>query len=613
MKKSKKVLSAILIAATIFSVTACGSSTSTTTAPLKFNEGSYTSVGQGKGGDVSVTTVFSKDAIVSVTVGDNKETPEISKPAKERIPADIVKNQSLAVDTVTGATLTSNAILAAVADAVTKAGGDVNALKNRKIAKANVPDEELTTDVVVIGGGLSGTSAAVTALTGGAKVVILEATNAVGGAGAVAGGTTFSVGSKVQKSTKDNQTMTKETLDYLMNYIHDRGNYQIVKNFLTQSGSAIDMMVDSGFVFSPNGEIQRMLPNTEKRFDATYKKIAELGGKLLLETSGESLIKGDNGAIVGVVAKKANGGKLTIHAKSVVIATGGFGGNKEMMAKYIPAYTPLVENTGMSYDGKGFEMAWNIGAAKGAFGIQSHNHTMPLIAQKDGIDTVNATSDLSIVANAPLLWLNQNGARFFNEDIMYDPSLSGNVVYSQGKAFVVFDQATLDSFAQKGTVVKPWRGAKDQPLTKLVAQIDQGIKSGYAYKGETLADLAKAAGMTPATTQQNVTSYNTMVKNKVDTDFGKSTANLMYTIEKGPFYAVEIRSRYLTTLGGLSMSKDFEVLNDKFATIPGLFASGVDAAEWMGTSYPNINGVTLGWAVTSGHIAGDNAAAYVKK
>jgi fumarate reductase flavoprotein subunit len=258
-----------------------------------------------------------------------------------------------------------------------------------------------------------------------------------------------------------------------------------------------------------------------------------------------------DGSISGVKAVRKDGSIVTVNCKSAVIATGGASASEEIMLKYFPNYTPYAENCGASTtDGEGLTMAWSIGAEKGDFGVHAHNHTMPLLAKYTGIDTVLATDALSCLANVPLLWLNRMGRRFNNEATAYSPTPGGNAVFGGKQCFVILDQTTVDFMAKNGTPLKPWRGKKDEPMPDLPAQLQTGIGVGYVRKGDTIEALASNCGMDPAIVAEEVTRYNTMVENGVDTDYGKIADALKFTVSDGPFYAVEIRPRILGSFGG---------------------------------------------------------------
>ncbi|MFR2846669.1 MAG: FAD-dependent oxidoreductase [Hungatella hathewayi] len=204
MKKSmKKIIAAALTAAMMVSMAGCSKKadtamTETTTAAQTETEsqgealytpGTYTSEQQGNGGLIPVTVEFSETEILSVTIGENKETAGLADPALTRIPEEIVAGQTLNVDAVSGATITSEAVLAAVADCVAQAGGDVEALKGKEAAaKTAGEDIEKTADVVVIGGGGAGLAAAVSASANGTSVILIEKGSALGGNTLRAGG-----------------------------------------------------------------------------------------------------------------------------------------------------------------------------------------------------------------------------------------------------------------------------------------------------------------------------------------------------------------------------------------------------------------------------------------
>lgn len=627
MKKFLALLLSVMLIASSF----VGCSSSTSTAPTQQNTaaeangassaykaGTYTASSQGNNGPVKVEVVFTEKSIESVKVTEHSETSGISDAAIERIPTQIVESQSLNIDTVSGATNSSKAILNAVADAVGQAGGDVEALKIKAVETSKGKDEEKTVDILVVGGGTSGTTAALAAAEAGAKVLVIEANATPGGAGAMTGATTYAPGSSLDSETKEQASARiQKDLDFLMDYTHYNANMVLLRNYLNNTGRAVDMLMEEGLLFTSknNDHIVKYTTRGTQQFIDIYKTMAQkYDVELMTETHGDALLTDDKGNITGATATKADGGTLTINAKKVILATGGFGGNKELIKELVPNYVEDATNEGMYADGSGHEMAWAIGAEKSSAGIQVHNNSLPQIALDAGVSTRsgNDIDDIYSLANTPLLWVNSDGMRFANEDIMYSATLSGNVIYKEGTVFVVFDQDTADKAIKEGVGLKAWRGDAAVPLDELAAQIEEGIKTGYVFKGDTLADLAQSTGMTVDTLETTVARYNELVKDKNDKDYGKDPQYLAYTVENGPYYAVQLAPRYLGTFGGLTINNDYQVLNKEGHIIDGLYTVGFNAESWMGSTYVDFSGITMSFALTSGMLAGEHAAASLK-
>jgi fumarate reductase flavoprotein subunit len=295
------------------------------------------------------------------------------------------------------------------------------------------------------------------------------------------------------------------------------------------------------------------------------------------------------------------------------MCTGGASANPAMMQQYFPNYTEYGENCGISTtDGKGLQMCWDVGAAKGLFGLHAHNHTMPLSAKYAGVDTVLGLDDISTMGNVPLLWLNLEGERIGKETWAWSPTPGGNIVAYGKRLFNVFDQATVDHCVQNGSPVRAWRGKRDQPLPDLQQQLAAGTALGYVFKGNTIAELSAKIGWNPDVAAEQIARYNQIVENQLDTDHYKEVEALVFKVETAPFYAIEIRPRYLGTFGGLIVSKDYEVLKENDHPIPGLYAAGDNASGWYGRLYPNIGGLTSQHNTTSGYTASLSAIEYIR-
>lgn len=583
---------------------------------VSFTDGVYNASSKGHNGPVTVQCEFSGNKVISVEVTESSDTPSLIDAAKDSICPAIVEYQSLGVDCVSTATFSSRAILEAVADCAQQAGCDVTAFKYVPIPAVSAVDDTMDCDVCVIGGGTSGSVALYRLSTQGLKVVCLESGGAVGGAGEIAGFRAMMwAGAQCQREEYpdfDYDTFKAEQQANLIavnSYFNDP---RLFKHYVEDCGPMTDMLQEAGMELSPASETSITIPGQGLRWKVLHTSAAEMGATTLLNTRATGFLTNPDGSIAGVKAVKKDGGTLTVNCSAAIIATGGASASEEIMQKYFPNYTPYAENCGVSTtDGEGLTMAWDIGAEKGDFGVHAHNHTMPLLAKYVGIDTVSAKDSLSCLANVPLLWLNRMGRRFNNEATAYSPTPGGNSVFGGKRCYQILDQTTVDYMVENGTPVKPWRGAKDQPMPDLPNQLQTGIGVGYVKKGDTLETLADACGMDPAIVAEEVARYNTMVENGVDTDYGKTTDALVFTIKEGPFYAVEIRPRILGSFGGLVMGRDYEVLKEDGYPIPGLYASGDMSAGWFGRLYPNMGGLTSGHNPTSGYSAANSVIRYL--
>ncbi|WP_232216505.1 MULTISPECIES: FAD-dependent oxidoreductase [Brenneria] len=605
--------------------------------------GQYSATEKGNEGIVGVTvTIDAAGVIKDIAVDASKETPELGGKAGPEVGAAIVEHQSLNVDGVTGATMTSNAVKKAVSAALGQAGADV-ARYQGKVAKQG-RDEETRVDVVVVGGGVSGTAAALAAAEKGAKVLVIEKMPVLGGAGRMASGFT-AVESSLQKA-KGMKYTAAELTQRLLEYNQYLSNGPLTKRIVDKSASTVDWMIKHGVELeivattrdAKRSSVQqahledpiksdvyhRIKNGGEAAYKTLYDEFAKLGGKVLTQTVGKSLLQDDKGNVTGLIAEKADGGKLTVHAKAVILASGGFGANKKMLdeamltANIFPLAWPNM--------GEGLEMAWKAGGAK--WDMQSALiHAAQLVdiepseeAHHGGGDAAALDSPLIWLLKSPLLWVDVVGERFADEGHIYDTAFWANVAYSVGgHYYIIVDTPTLQSFS-KNAMPFPLSGAGPANPPKpgdFVALADAGTRGGTSksiVKGKDIAELASRMGIAPESLKATVDRYNGNVKAKQDKDFGKKAEYLAYGIEKGPFYAFKAVVVSLSSLGGVRVNSDLQVTNGDLQPIAGLYAVGNNAAGFYSVpGYPPYQGLANGFALNSGRIAGEHAAQYVVK
>ena len=577
-----------------------------------YKAGTYSASHKGHMGPVEVKVTFSDEAIVSIEIGDNTETPSLINAAVESIVPYVVEQQSLAVDAVATATYSARAILQGITDCVEQAGGDSIALKRPVIdglVRAN--DEEIEADAVVVGGGTSGSIAFYRLAKAGLKAVCLESASAKGGMGEIAGFRSMRwYGSSLQKTEyglDDTWVANQIEQDVEAMYLASgqMADKRMLRAVASGCGEMVDMLQESGMELACNGETGVKIPAKGSRWQGLHDAANEMGCPTLLGHHVDRIIVDENGAVAGVVARRKDGSTLTVNSKAVVLASGGAAANREIMLKYYPNYTPYVENCSIStVDGSALEAAWEIGAAKADFGVHAHNHTLPLIAKIAGISTVEATNPVATVGNTPLLWLDRSGRRFCNEAECYSATPGGNIVYFGRRVFGIIDQATVDAFVAEGSAVKPWRGiAAGTPMTDLSDELEAGEATGYVYKASTIEELADKCGWDAQTAAEEIARYNELVAAGEDADYKKPLESLVYTVEKVPFYAIEIHPRSLGTFGGLRIDKNYGVCGEDGKPIAGLYACGDLACGWFGVKYPDIGGLTSFHNTTSGYVA----------
>jgi fumarate reductase flavoprotein subunit len=635
MHVNKKMICFLLCILSSVFLISCSSKTK---SEINFKAGTYTGKAMGHSGPVTVETQFSGDKILSVKILESSETPGIGDAVNERIPKKIVEDQSLEVDIVTGASEASEAVLNAVADCAKQAGVDPEILKIKRPKPNLGKTETMSVDVVVVGAGAAGTSAALAAADAGAKVLVLEKTSIPAGAGTVAGGM-FSNGNSLQKAAGIPDASEWLYKKYMENS-NGRADGNLVRAIIDKSGSTVDWLIKNGCnlnMVDPGVGGQPTHITDPKTFvgytDGGTKAIMNLqasikkkGGKILFDTTGEELIKNSQGEVTGIIAQKLDGTKLNISAKSVVVATGGYGGNAEMMKENFGEKARLGAIN--SAKGDGIKMAWKAGAAESG----SHVGQFFFINAGPEAETMETAGDVWSLASSPLLWVNKDGKRFCNEEITFEYAVAGNVLYEQpgGMAWVIFNQDTVDTVKQKGfialaDVYGKWKNNPqkymefNEPVdTEILNKwqetpydlqpfLEEGVKAGEVVKGSSFEELGQKAGMDKQTFDASIKKYTEMTANGKDTQFFKDPKYL-YKLDKGPYYAMKITTRMLGTIGGVKINENIQAVNTKDKPIPGLWVAGSDAGGMYGNSYSMFEGGTLGFAYNSGRIAGENAA-----
>lgn len=592
-------------------------------AALSFTPGTYTGTAQGHNGDIVVEVTLSEDKIEQVEVVENSETPDIAAAALEQIPSAIVANQSLAIDAVSGATVISDAILEAAANALESAGVNVAALQVSNVVKSTEV-QTLTADIVVVGAGAAGTSAALQASESGAKVIVLEKAAVPGGASKLAGGI-FAIDSTDQQKAGVSGTFTLlDILEDWQEYTSYLSDANLFYTVFKDSGQTADWLEENGFDFTFVGNEQaahadaygtyHAYADTGKRleyFNNALQIVEDRGGQIFYETAATELI-GDSNQVTGVVAEQADGTTLEISAKSVILATGGAGANAELI-KEIHGFE-LMNITSGTQTGDAIAMTTAVGAAEGKSIAELHGVTIP--GYNPGDPEREPLTYLAYYSGS--IFLNKNGSRFVSEDISFDTALVANAAYQQGEMFYsIMSSDMINTLESKGPgaygnvadvnyqVDVPLYPV-DQPWTGLTASLEKGVADGVVVKGENLAELAEKIGAEPATVEQTFTQYNQFAKAGKDEMFGKDPLYLV-EMQEGPYYAVTTIPASLGQLGGIAVDSNLRVLNTEGEIISNLYLTGNDVASIYNNSYPTVEGITLGFAFNSGRLAAQYA------
>lgn len=549
------------------------------------------------------------------------------------MPGEIAESGSIAVDGVSGATVTSTAIKEAAAAALTAAGLNPDDYKTAVENDATAEDSTVDADVVVVGAGGAGMTAAITAAGEGKSVVILESQSMVGGnsvratGGMNAGKTVyqdeneFGESAGVEKTLKtaaekyaDNETITalaKTVSEQWAAYQANPTGYfdsvelmeldtmiggkgindpELVETLCANSADAIDWLDEHGItlhnVSSFGGASVKRIHrpvNAEGKtvsvgsymIPLLQENCEKAGVKMMLDTTATEILTDANGAAVGVKATGASGETVTVNAKAVVLATGGFGANLDMVVKYKPELKGFMTTNAPGIQGQGIEMAQAIGAATVDMDqIQIH----PTVeANTAALITEGLRGDGAIL-------INEEGKRFIDEVGTRDVVSAAEIAQTGSYSWLVVDQAMVDA-----------------------SSVIQGyIKKGYTVTGATYEELGKAMGVDAAAFAETMEKWNGYVEAKNDPDFGRTSfANPLNT---APYYAVKVTAGVHHTMGGLKINANTEVLNEKGEVIPGLFAAGEVTGGVHGAN--RLGGNAVADFTVFGRIAGAAASDY---
>ena len=632
IKKSVSALAmAAVIAVSLFGY-GCGAKSASTSSDAGVS-GDFTATAKGFGGDVSVTLTLTDGAITGCTAEGKDETEGVGSQAIAKMPGEIAESGSIAVDGVSGATITSTAIKEAAAAALTAAGLNPDDYKTAVEKDAAAEDSTVDADVVVVGAGGAGMTAAITAAAEGKSVVILEGQSMVGGnsvratGGMNAGKTVyqdeneFGESAGVEKTLKtaaekyaDNETITalaKTVSEQWAAYQANPTGYfdsvelmeldtmiggkgindpELVETLCANSADAIDWLDEHGItlhnVSSFGGASVKRIHrpvNAEGKtvsvgsymIPLLQENCEKAGVKMMLDTTATEILTDANGAAVGVKATGASGETVTVNAKAVVLATGGFGANLDMVVKYKPELKGFMTTNAPGIQGQGIEMAQAIGAATVDMDqIQIH----PTVeANTAALITEGLRGDGAIL-------INEEGQRFIDEVGTRDVVSAAEIAQTGSYSWLVVDQAMADA-----------------------SSVIQGyIKKGYTVTGATYEELGKAMGVDAAAFAETMEKWNGYVEAKNDPDFGRTSfANPLNT---APYYAVKVTAGVHHTMGGLKINANTEVLNEKGEVIPGLFAAGEVTGGVHGAN--RLGGNAVADFTVFGRIAGAAASDY---
>lgn len=628
--KKKNVLASLLLAGAMF-LTACGGSASSTSAAGGVS-GSFTGTAKGMG-EVSVTLTLTDNVITDCTAKGDEETPGIGSVVIEQFPGEVVEGNTINLDSISGATITSNAFVEAAKAALTEAGLNPDDYMAKADKTANGETVSYDADVVVIGAGGAGMTAAMTAADAGQKVVILESQAMVGGNSARATGgmnaaktvyqdeNEFDQAAGVEKTLAtaaekyaDNETITalaKTVSEQWAAYQANPTGYfdsvelmeldtmvggkgindpELVKTLCEGTADAIDWLDENGItlhnvssfggasvkrIHRPVNEEGKVVSVGAYMIPLLQENCEKRGIDIVLNTTVDTILTDANGAAVGVSGTDKDGNTVVVNAKSVILATGGFGANLDMVTQYKPELAGFMTTNAAGAQGQGIEMATAIGA--GTVDMDQIQIHPTVEANTAALITEGLRGDGAILVNA-------NGERFIDEVGTRDVVSAAEIAQPGSYSWLIVDQAMADA-----------------------SSVIQGyIKKGYTKTGATYEELAKELDVDPATFANTMETWNGYVEAKNDPDFGRTSfAN---PLNNGPYYAIKVTAGVHHTMGGVTINSATEVLKEDGTVIPGLFAAGEVTGGVHGAN--RLGGTAVADFVVFGRIAGESAANY---
>ena len=588
MKKIKNILFCLLSLALVLSLTGCGNNEAKET---DYTVGTYNTTVPGHNGDIKVEVTLDEDGLKEVKVLEHAETMGIGHGSSlapiDLYPGLMVEKQSINVDNVSGATITSTALKSAVKDCLAQAG--VAETEFTDEVHQSVKETDYDTDVVVVGGGAAGLSAANAAIDDGKKVILVDKMGIVGGSTAQSGGNIFGANTTLQKENGVEDS-AEDLYEFLMSYDQDNLlDAEKIKDYSEGIGADLDYLVENGVKFAglstahetcllpprlhisgPEVKIGNGIGGhiTAPLTEAFISK----GGEILVETKGEELIVED-GVVKGIIAKNIVGDEVTINAKAVILCTGGFGANKDMVQDYM-YFNPLF-NTAPCNTGDGLVMAEAVDAKV----FKSKGMQLQYVCFDTG---ATGSTESGLVVDI-------NGKRLTNEH--------------------GYQSVTAEAFKDAGSYANYYITAtKDGVCAEPYNTIQYGVTLDKVAHAATLKELAEQIEVDPEQLEDTVNRYNELCHKGNDDDFGKP-AEYMIPVEGDTYYAFAQYPVAAATFGGLVTDVEGHVLNNNDEIVKGLYAAGEIALTGdFAEMYPSCGlaiGNSVHMGIKTGHLAGN--------
>lgn len=561
MKKLLKLALCLVLAA---SAAGCGNNNGAgtptpDTSAAALTPGTYTATVTGHNAPITIEVTVTDQAIESINVVESSETAGIGTNAMEQLTDEIIANQTVNLDTITGSTITSATFISAVKDALTQAGADLNTRFNTEVA-AEALNDSYDCDVLVIGGGGSGITAAVRAAQTGASVICLEKNGFIGGDTVLNAGTMVATNSRIQKEVL-NETQDSSDLLYedIMKVGLEKNDPVLVRLLADNIGECIDWLTDdlkiaydAAATQYPDHSASRQIGVVGRSvsfLDQMQALLAQNHGQLFTDVRASKLLTDDNGAVIGALGTDATGKEVTFNAKSVVLATGSFGANQELLPKSLDGYLFYGRD---SDTGDGLVMGEAVGAATINLDlVKVYAQGVEKLPTKGLAATASSTAATN---GHGAIYVNSKGERVVSEVGTLSDITNATVAQEDKILYLVMDEEAYAAYLAKSV---------EDKLIPSEASIEDWYSVSnngkpIIVKGEDLSALAGQMDIDAEALAATVADYNEMCAAGKDTQFDKPDP---VALKEGTYVIVEQKPRFATTLGGLKANENLQIFD----------------------------------------------------
>lgn len=573
---------------------------------LTFKPGTYTVEAKGHNSELAMNVTFSEERIEKIEADQSNESEGLSDQVFIRLPQQIIDGQTLNVDVISGASASSQGLIDGVAEAVEMAGASSEVLKARpkptiKWSKEVVEEEA---DVVIVGSGAAGISAALRADQMGLKTIVVEKLSFVGGAISISGGNQVVMGSKLQAAAG----VSDDTAECMVEDFLANGSGLNVPELLTTLAENVGETTDwvheyMGVEYDMKNGLHTLAEYRKNRelayedgghgFAASARKALERSNvTIYLQTKAESLLTDGNGKVTGLTAVEDTGKRHNIHAQAVILTTGGYGNNPNLLSQEL---NNILFYGTKSSTGDGILMT-TTPELNAATRLMEYGKIYP-----NGVEVSQGYAKSTIGGNIEVLkrnglLVNTSGKRVINERASNKEILKVLLQQDPQMLFLLMDAKHFEIFTE---------AVEEGGITRedLARWIENEAETPQIFQAATLEELAEKANMSRESLVDTVARYNGWVEKQKDEDFDRQLEFLEEKVGEGPYYMIEQKPRFATTMGGLVANSDLQVMNRNDQAIEGLYAAGEVVGGVMGSDSPS--GANNAWALTSGKLAAE--------